>query len=107
MVDEGKIGVRLYVMARTSNEELAKHLDAYRMIGYGHDHLTVRAIKVVLDGALGSRSAWMLEPYSDLPSAPASNACRSTRCARRRRSPSTTTTSCASTRSATAPTARC
>jgi hypothetical protein len=68
MVDEGKIGVRLYVMARTSNEELAKHLDQYRMIGYGHDHLTVRAIKVVLDGALGSRSAWMLEPYSDLPS---------------------------------------
>ena len=68
MVDEGKIGVRLYVMARTSNEELAKHLDQYRMIGYGDDHLTVRAIKVVLDGALGSRSAWMLEPYSDLPS---------------------------------------
>ncbi len=67
MVDQGQVGVRLYVMARTSNEELAKHLAAYRMIGYGDNHLTVRAIKVVLDGALGSRSAWMLEPYSDLP----------------------------------------
>jgi predicted amidohydrolase YtcJ len=29
--------------------------------------LTVRAIKVVADGALGSRGAWLLEPYSDKP----------------------------------------
>jgi len=67
MVDEGQLGVRLWVMARTSNEELAKNLDAYRMIGYGNHQLTVRAIKVVMDGALGSRGAWMLEPYSDSP----------------------------------------
>ncbi|MEO8449609.1 MAG: amidohydrolase [Gemmatimonadota bacterium] len=31
--------------------------------------LTVRAIKVVFDGALGSRGAWLLEPYSDEPRA--------------------------------------
>jgi predicted amidohydrolase YtcJ len=67
MVDEGQLGVRLWVMARTSNEELAKNLDAYRMLGYGNNHLTVRAIKVVMDGALGSRGAWLLEPYSDSP----------------------------------------
>jgi predicted amidohydrolase YtcJ len=29
--------------------------------------LTVRAIKVTADGALGSRGAWLLEPYSDKP----------------------------------------
>jgi hypothetical protein len=29
--------------------------------------LTVRAIKVTIDGALGSRGAWLLEPYTDSP----------------------------------------
>jgi hypothetical protein len=37
------------------------------MIGYGDNHLTVRAIKMYMDGALGSRGAWLLEPYSDKP----------------------------------------
>ena len=39
----------------------------YRTIDYGDKHLTVRAIKVSIDGALGSRGAWLLEPYTDLP----------------------------------------
>ncbi len=37
------------------------------MIDYGKGHLTVRAIKRSIDGALGSRGAWLLEPYSDKP----------------------------------------
>ena len=37
------------------------------MVGVGDEHLTVRAIKEQMDGALGSRGAWLLEPYSDLP----------------------------------------
>ena len=37
------------------------------MIDYGDGHLTVRAIKRSIDGALGSRGAWLLEPYSDKP----------------------------------------
>jgi predicted amidohydrolase YtcJ len=37
------------------------------VIGYGDNHLTVRAIKRSIDGALGARGAWLLEPYSDLP----------------------------------------
>ena len=40
------------------------------MIGVGDNHLTVRAIKRMIDGALGSRGAWMLEPYSDLAGTP-------------------------------------
>ena len=36
------------------------------MIDYGNKHLTVRAIKMAVDGALGSRGAWFLAPYSDL-----------------------------------------
>jgi predicted amidohydrolase YtcJ len=67
MVDEGKMGVRLWVMVRQSNESIAPKLAQYRMIDYGNGHLTVRAIKKQIDGALGSRGAWLLEPYSDKP----------------------------------------
>jgi predicted amidohydrolase YtcJ len=67
MVDEGKIGVRLWVMLRQPNQTLAPNLAKYRMVDYGGGHLTVRAIKHSIDGALGSRGAWLLEPYSDAP----------------------------------------
>jgi predicted amidohydrolase YtcJ len=67
MVDERKLGVRLWVMLRVGNQQLAPNLQKYRMIDYGNGHLTVRAIKHSIDGALGSRGAWLLEPYSDKP----------------------------------------
>jgi predicted amidohydrolase YtcJ len=65
MVDEQKIGVRLWIMVRQNNAALARNLARYRMVDYGRGHLTVRAIKHSIDGALGSRGAWLLEPYSD------------------------------------------
>ena len=65
MVDEGAMGVRLWVMVREGNEAEAPRLAKYRTIDYGAGHLTVRAIKRQIDGALGSRGAWMLAPYSD------------------------------------------
>ena len=67
MVDDGSLGIRLWVMLRESNEALAARGKDYRMIGYGDNRLTVRAIKRSIDGALGSRGAWLLEPYSDSP----------------------------------------
>ena len=67
MVDDGGLGIRLWVMLRESNEALAARGADYRMVGYGNNHLTVRAIKRSIDGALGSRGAWLLEPYSDSP----------------------------------------
>jgi len=66
MIDEGRIDVRLWVMVSGSNEELAERLPEYRIIGYGDNHLTVRSIKRLLDGALGPHGAWLLEPYEDL-----------------------------------------
>jgi predicted amidohydrolase YtcJ len=38
------------------------------MIGAFDNHFTVRGIKAYMDGALGSRGAALLEPYSDAPS---------------------------------------
>ena len=67
MADKHELRLRLWVMLRGSNEQLANNLDRYRMIGAGGNHLTVRAIKHYMDGALGSRGAWLLEPYSDKP----------------------------------------
>ena len=67
MVDEGKMGVRLWIMIRENNAALAQNLARYRMVDYGGGHLTVRAIKHSIDGALGSRGAWLLEPYADKP----------------------------------------
>ena len=57
MVDDGSLGIRLWVMLRESNEALAARGKDYRMIGYGDNRLTVRAIKRSIDGALGSRGA--------------------------------------------------
>lgn len=67
MIDEGRIGVRLWVMVSDRNAVLAAKLKEYRTIDYGQGRLTVRAIKRQMDGALGSRGAWLLEPYSDKP----------------------------------------
>jgi len=67
MVDEGRTNVRLWVMLRVGNEALAANLAKYRTVDYGNGFLTVRGIKKSIDGALGSRGAWLLEPYSDKP----------------------------------------
>lgn len=64
----GGLGIRLWVMVRDSNENLAAKLPQYKAVGLNDHHLTIAAIKVTADGALGSRGAWMLEPYSDSPS---------------------------------------
>jgi predicted amidohydrolase YtcJ len=67
MAESGELRLRLWVMLRAPQSELESRLRRYYMIGVGNDHLTVRAIKEYMDGALGSRGAWLLKPYSDLP----------------------------------------
>ncbi|MCY3698967.1 MAG: amidohydrolase family protein, partial [Gemmatimonadetes bacterium] len=62
LADEGALPVRLYVMLQGGMETLEGRLDDYYMVGYGGDRLTVRSIKQVADGALGSHGAWLLEP---------------------------------------------
>lgn len=67
MCEDGRISVRLWVMLRESNARLRERMKRYRLIGAANDHLTVRAIKRSIDGALGSHGAWLLEPYADQP----------------------------------------
>ena len=68
MAEEGALPVRLYAMLSADSGALAAKGAAYRMIGAVDNHLTVRSIKRLIDGALGARGAWLLEPYADLPS---------------------------------------
>ena len=70
MVDEGDMPLRLYILVGTgeARPDDVDSLNAHKMIDYGDGHLTVRAIgEISSDGALGSRSAWMLKPYDDDP----------------------------------------
>ncbi|MFB0564291.1 MAG: amidohydrolase [Candidatus Aminicenantaceae bacterium] len=67
MAEEGELGIRLWVMVRVDNDRLKEQIGEYKIIGAGNNHLTVRAIKNSIDGALGAHGAWLLEPYTDLP----------------------------------------
>jgi predicted amidohydrolase YtcJ len=62
---EGKLGIRLWVMVRDSNDTIRAKMPQYKAVGLNDNHLTIAAIKVVADGALGSRGAWLLAPYAD------------------------------------------
>jgi predicted amidohydrolase YtcJ len=67
LIDAGRLKTRLYVMLRGPLSMLQPAFDNGPVTNYGNHHLAVRAIKIVADGALGSRGAAMLEPYSDEP----------------------------------------
>jgi predicted amidohydrolase YtcJ len=64
MSDAHQLRMRIWMMARVPNEQLAANMDRYRTVG---DYFTVRGVKRAIDGALGSRGAWLLEPYTDKP----------------------------------------
>jgi predicted amidohydrolase YtcJ len=67
LAEEGQLGVRLWVMLDDPNDELQRFAAEYRTIGFADNYLTVRAIKRMVDGALGTHGAWLLAPYDDLP----------------------------------------
>ncbi len=66
LAEEGKLGIRVYAMIGEDNSRLQENLSRYRIEGAGQDHLNVRSIKRLIDGALGAHGAWLLEPYADL-----------------------------------------
>ncbi len=63
---KGNLKVRLWAMLWSQDSTLIKEWYAKGPeIGTGDNHLTIRAIKIMADGALGSRGAWLLESYTD------------------------------------------
>jgi len=67
IAEKHELKLRVWMMLRVPTEQMAANMDRYRMIGVGGDYFTVRAVKRAIDGALGSRGAWLLEPYTDKP----------------------------------------
>ena len=67
---EGRFNLRSYLMILAESDTgsfLAAQLAQKPRLGLYNGHLWVRAVKIELDGALGSRGAALLEPYSDDP----------------------------------------
>jgi predicted amidohydrolase YtcJ len=67
LIDAGRLKTRLYVMLRGPLATLQPTFEKGPITDYSNHRLAVRAIKIVADGALGSRGAAMLEPYADEP----------------------------------------
>jgi predicted amidohydrolase YtcJ len=65
--DEGKIKLRIYKALSAPGREAQQLFRDGPIIGAADYHLTVRTLKLYADGSLGSRSAALLEPYSDKP----------------------------------------
>lgn len=63
MADNGEMPMRIYAMMWEAGE----NLDAIGkpIIAYGNDRLDIRSVKLMSDGALGSRGAAMIDPYED------------------------------------------
>jgi len=64
---EGKIKLRIYKVLSAPGKEAQRLLTEGPILGAYGNRLTVRALKFYADGSLGSRSAALLEPYSDAP----------------------------------------
>lgn len=68
LLQQGELTARLWVMVSGGESKLVDEwFKKGPEIGTGDHFLTIRAIKLVADGALGSRGAWLLKPYTDRP----------------------------------------
>lgn len=63
--ESGNMDIRLWAMIRESYDDMNGKLDGFPWLNVGDYHLTVRAIKSEVDGALGAFGAWLLKPYAD------------------------------------------
>lgn len=73
MADEGQLPLRLWIMLDDNNDALARRLADYRTIVAAGGKITVRGIKRLIDGAIGTHGAWLLAPYDDLPTSTGNN----------------------------------
>jgi len=67
LYSEGKIKLRIFKAIHGPSESSARLLADGPIIGAYNHRFTLRTIKVVSDGALGSRGAALLAPYADKP----------------------------------------
>jgi predicted amidohydrolase YtcJ len=67
MAQAGELDLRLYAMIADDSAAISHFMQLGPRSGLHNGRVWVRAIKLYSDGALGSRGAALLEPYSDDP----------------------------------------
>jgi len=68
LIDNGEMPIRINAMLTdTIAAENEEFFNSYNIDSYGDDFLRIKSVKLYADGALGSRGAALLEPYSDDP----------------------------------------
>ena len=67
LAKEGELNLRAYVMIGDDSAALAHFFERGPQSALYDGHLWIRSIKLYADGALGSRGAALLDPYSDDP----------------------------------------
>jgi predicted amidohydrolase YtcJ len=67
LLQQGRLALRIYVMLDGADHDLVETWLARGPEIDPHHQLTIRSFKLFADGALGSRGALLLEPYSDAP----------------------------------------
>ncbi|MFM9911025.1 MAG: amidohydrolase [Chitinophagaceae bacterium] len=65
LAQQNKFKIRHWAMVREGYASLQKSKNIFPITNEGGGYLTVKSVKVSLDGALGSYGAWLLEPYTD------------------------------------------
>ena len=67
LIAEGRLPLRVFVMLDGADRALIERWLARGPESNPRHRLTIRSVKLFADGALGSRGAALLEPYSDQP----------------------------------------
>ena len=67
LADRGELKSRIYAMVDLPDKRLVEYLYKNGPEIRSDRMLSVRCVKVFIDGALGSRGALMMAPYSDMP----------------------------------------
>jgi len=67
LLAENRLPLRVYAMAEGTGETAKQLVERDPEPSLGDGRLAIRSFKVYLDGALGSRGAELLEPYTDAP----------------------------------------
>lgn len=67
LIGQGKLGIRINVMLSNLDYDRAEDYEAKNMFDDFNNHqLRAKSVKLMIDGALGSRGAAMFEDYSDM-----------------------------------------
>jgi hypothetical protein len=65
LLERGRLGVRV---VKNINDPFIHHAHGLRLrSGFGNDWLRIGGLKIFADGALGTRTAWMIAPYEGEP----------------------------------------